>query len=567
VDDNPRLNQKVVKREICPGRTIGSVATWRWCLLPAVLVGAFGDRAAAQGPTVDTSVPALPGAAGSLLGPAPGSGSSLLGPTPGAGGGSFNNLPGEGAILGGRAGVSTPRGIPTSISSPGFGAGPTELQMPISSPQPAPVSPTTTPFYGTLELPQAENDGPPDGLTLDRAIDITLDRSLDLRGKFMEIPLSRADTLQASLRSNPVFYQDGQLLQYGGTSTKFSRMAPGGPSQFDTNVSYPFDISHKRQARTMVATRAERVLEALYQDAIRQRIDDVYGAFVIALAARQTVRYARESVDGLGKLRVLNEQRYEKGVISIGELSAIRNKVRKAQLGLVDAEAAYRKAKMDLGSFMNLRPDEIASLELRGTIQDLAPPPPPLESLQKLATDERPDVMALRLGVVRAEADVRLARANAFSDVYVLWQPYTFQDNSPYGLKSQYSWALGVTVPLPIYNRNQGGILRARLNVSQSQIQLADMERQAKIDVAEAMIEYEVTRQEVQDLREQIIPDAKLVLDEWYKLWQKGERGQLDYIDALLDWNQTVKQYLDTAVRHRRSMLSLNTVVGRRIMP
>ena len=50
-----------------------------------------------------------------------------------------------------------------------------------------------------------------------------------------------------------------------------------------------------------------------------------------------------------------------------------------------------------------------------------------------------------------------------------------------------------MTVPLPIYNRNQGGIQRARLNVNQSQIQLADLERQARIDVEQAMIEYEVT--------------------------------------------------------------------------
>ena len=101
----------------------------------------------------------------------------------------------------------------------------------------------------------------------------------------------------------------------------------------------------------------------------------------------------------------------------------------------------------------------------------------------KMAVAERPDIVSFRLGIVRAEADVRLARANAFSDVYVLWQPYTFQDNTPYGLKSQYSWALGVTVPLPIYNRNQGGIERAKMNVSQSQIQLADQERQVQIDV------------------------------------------------------------------------------------
>ncbi len=344
-------------------------------------------------------------------------------------------------------------------------------------------------------------------------------------------------------------------------------MAPGGPSQFDTNVSYPLDVSHKRQARTNVATRAERVLEALYQDAVRQRIDDIYGAYVMALAARQTVVYAKQSVTGLGELRTLAEQRYEKKYISLGELNSVRIRLRNAQLGLVDSEAAYRKAKLDLGSLMNLTSKEILSLELLGMIDDLAPPPPPVELLQKLAVEERPDIVSLRLGIQRAEADVRLAKANAFSDVYVLWQPYTFQDNSPYGLKSQYSWALGVTVPLPIYNRNQGGILRAKLNVTQSQIQLADLERQARIDVEAAVLEYEVTLQEVKDLHDQVVPDAKQVRNEARALFQKGEKSMPDLIDASLAYNQVVKQYLDTAVRHRRSMLSLNTVVGRRIMP
>ena len=187
------------------------------------------------------------------------------------------------------------------------------MQMPISSPQPAPVSPTTTPFYGTLEIVTQDDDGPPDGVTLDQAIDITLERSLDLRSKFLEIPMARADILQANLRSNPIFYQDGQLLQYEGTSTQFTRAAPGGPSQFDTNITYPLDVSHKRQARTGVATRPRSVLEALFQDAVRQRIDDVYGAFVTALAARQTVRYAKQSVEGLVDVLEQNEAAIREG--------------------------------------------------------------------------------------------------------------------------------------------------------------------------------------------------------------------------------------------------------------
>src|SRR5262249_19121473 len=157
----------------------------------------------------------------------PGSSTSLMGRTPGAGGSTFGNLPGAGGILTGRPGASVPRGIPTAAATPGAGPEPTALQEEIKAPQPEPVGPTPTPTYGTLDFPAAEDDGPPDGLTLERAIDITLERSLDLRSKFYEIPMARADTLQASLRANPIFYQDGQLLQYKGSP--FSRAAPGGP--------------------------------------------------------------------------------------------------------------------------------------------------------------------------------------------------------------------------------------------------------------------------------------------------------------------------------------------------
>jgi cobalt-zinc-cadmium efflux system outer membrane protein len=530
----------------------------------------WAGRAYGQGATVDTSVPRLPGGIGSALGPAPGAGNSALGTSPGAGGSAPSaNLPGAGGVLGGRAGPFSPKGVPTAITTPGVQTGPTQLQMPVTAPPSQPVAPTTPPLYGTLEIsPGPEGDGPPDGLTLEQAIDVTLQRSLDLRQKFVEIPMARADILQANLRANPVFYQDGQLLQYG--RGEYSRARPGGPQQFDTNVTYPLDVSFKRQARTRVATRAEMVLEAQYQDAVRNRIDDVYGAYVTALGARQTVRYAEASVSiqrGLGRLTELTRQLLEKGQIPLSDLNLVENKLRIARLGLRDAQASYRKAKLDLGSLMNLTADEASKMELRGRIDVEPPSPPSIEELRNIALADRPDLAAFRLGVARAHADVRLARANAYSDVFVLWQPYTFQDNSPYGVKSATSWALGVTVPLPIYNRNQGGISRAKLNVTQSQMQLADAERQVLIDVEKAVQEYEISRGLVAELKDQVEPDARQIRDAAFRLFLGGETSLLNYLQAQLDYNDVVKQYLDTAIRHRQSMLSLNTTIGRRIMP
>ncbi len=469
-------------------------------------------------------------------------------------------------MLGGRAGPYAPKGIPNSITTPGAQGGPTQLQMPVSAPRPQPVAPSSPALYGTLDMSGApEQEGPAGGLTLDQAIEVTLDRSLDLRQKFVEIPMARADTLQANLRANPIFYQDGQLLQY--RPGEYNRSRPGGPQQFDTNITYPLDVSFKRQARTRVAVRAERVLEALYQDAVRNRVDDVYGAYVVALGAKQTVVYARRSVQGLGRLTDLTRQLVERGSSPKAELDVVENKLRIARLGLRDAESSYRKARLDLGSLMNLTVAEASAMDVRGRIDIEAPPPPAIEELRKIALADRPDLAAFRLGVARANADFRLAKANAYSDVYVLWQPYTFQDNSPYGVKSATSWALGVTVPLPLYNRNQGGISRAKLNITQSQMQLADAERQVLIDVEKAVQEYEISRDLVAELHDQVEPDARQIRDAAFRLWQGGETSLLNYLQAQLDYNDVVKQYLDTAIRHRQSILTLNTTVGRRIMP
>src|SRR5262245_11562521 len=143
-----------------------------------VLIAASGSQhAVAQTPGGDS---------GSGL---PGSSSSLLGPSPGAGGGVFaGNSPGTGQLLGGRPGVSTPKGITPSITTPGTFS-PTLLQQPIAPPPEQPIAPSSTPLFGMLEVPaDPEDDGPASGVTLDKAIDLTLQRSLDLRSKYFEIP-------------------------------------------------------------------------------------------------------------------------------------------------------------------------------------------------------------------------------------------------------------------------------------------------------------------------------------------------------------------------------------------
>lgn len=523
----------------------------RWGLILGVIYWGGVRQTRAQGPTIEE---------GSLA--EPGSRDSMLPDAPGSGGGGLGNNPGDlGQILGGRPGASTPR-IPTLAVDPTQAPSPTSLQTGISAPKPRPTP--EAPFYGSLSLPEVlEDEGPPGGLSLDAAIDRALRENLDLRAKFFEIPQAQADILQAGLRANPILYADGQLIPYG----QYNRANNGGPAQFDVNVTYPVDVSRKRRARVVVATRAKRVLEALYQDAVRMRIDELYQSFIDVLAARQTIRYAAKSVEGLDKLLEVEQKKFQQDVTTRAEVKRVEIQRDSARIGLLDAEEQYRKTKRALGTILNLSPAEVESLEVQGTIFDKFSPPPPLEELNRIALNVRPDIVSYRLGIHRAEADVKLALANRYSDVFVLFQPYTFQNNTPYGLKSPHSWALGVTAPLAIFNRNQGGIQRAKLNVVQTQVQLATIERQALTEVAQAYREYETSLEMVRKIEKDILPDAEMVLSDSRRLFFGGEKDVTYYLNAQRDYNDLVKQYLDTMVRHRRSMLALNTALGHRVLP
>ncbi len=514
-------------------------------------------RAMGQAPTIEESGVLLKGAGGL---PTPGTMTSLLGPMPGSSGITFGMQPGRDDMILGRVGLGAPR-VPTSITTPGgVYQGPPRSQG-IAAPQPVPIPPPLR--YGSMELPVREDEGPPDGLTIDRAVELMIERNLDLQAKYLEIPQGRADVLTASLRANPIVYGDSQLVPYGTNSVQ----KPDGPTQYDFNISHPIDISHKRRARTAYANRALKVLEAQYQDAVRLAIANVYGVYVDILMARATVRYMEASLKGNDEYVRVTQGLYEKKNLTSADLDQAKSEREIVAVGLLDAEEALLKRKRVLGEILNLPPDQAERLEVRGTLADTAPPPPGLAELIQLAEDLRPDVVSYRMGIQAALANVKLQQANRFSDAYLLYQPYTFQNNAPFGKQSGTSWAIGVTVPLPLYNRNQGQIDRARINVTQTQQQLALFERKVVTEVQQALGEYVTSGRIERQIRERVLPGLKRAYEDRQELFREGETNKFVFLDAQRKYNDTVKAYLDSAARHRRSMLDLNTVVGQRILP
>jgi cobalt-zinc-cadmium efflux system outer membrane protein len=443
-------------------------------------------------------------------------------------------------------------------------------QLPIPQPrriafQPPVLESASVPAYGQLELPSRPEAevGPADGMTLDDAIDRLLQKNLNLLSLRFEVPMAQADVLTASLRNNPIFYADSQLVPYG----HYSNQRPGGQLQYDINVTLQLDVWRKRRARTLVAERAKRATEAQLQDAVRLQIDNLWTAYVDVVAAVKTLEFSETYVRGITALHKLVSDLFQRGQRTEAEVLAVAAQLRQAEIQVREARQSIQKTKNTLALLLDLPPAEAESFQVRSIFYDVRPLPVSTEELNETARDSRPDLASFRLGLQRAQADVLLARRSRYSDVYLLYQPYTLQNNTPLGLKSAYSYAFGVTVALPVYNRNQGNIHRSELNAVQSKYELAGQERQVRYDVVEAVREFDLSRLAVLELQRDVLPASRRVRDAAWRRFQGGFTSAMEYLDAQKDYNEVVRNYRDAVVRHRRAMLDLNTAVGVRVLP
>jgi cobalt-zinc-cadmium efflux system outer membrane protein len=480
-------------------------------------------------------------------------------PQPGDSGSGFGVQPGGSSILGGRPGRTRP-----IVPSPRTNSRPPPLISPQAPKrgQPAeelPLGPMS------LDVPIApSDDGPPDGLTLDAAVDLLNRSSLTLKARQLDIPQARADELTASLRANPFVYGGAQLLPYKRYSLQSN---PGGPAQYDINVTYPVDLSRKREARIASAFQARRTVEAQFQDAVRQEVDSLYTAYVDVLAARETLRFSQASLAAIDQAvasQGKTDDKSDEAQLQRDHVDVHRDSV---ELGILDAQANLQQSRRALATLLNIPREYADRVELRGSLRDAQNNVAETDDLIAMALVARPDLNAYRMSLCRAMADVRLAKANRLSDIYVLYEPYTYQDNGPFGFPGAKSWAVGATVPLPVYDRNQGNIRKASFNVEQSKLEVEAVERRVAAEVDDARAEYVISRELVTRIERHLLPAARRVRDDSLKLSEKAGGDIYAYLIAQRDYQDLVRQYRDALVRHRRSMLKLNSVVGMRILP
>jgi len=396
-----------------------------------------------------------------------------------------------------------------------------------------------------------------DVVTVDRAIREALEKNLSLLAERYNVSVADARIVQARLRPNPVLSLGLDYQNFLGED-----WTPGnqGPQEWNARVDYQIERGGKRARRVEVAQEVKEVARLELLNTTRGLVLDVENAFLDVQAARDALDLAKANLASLEEIARINGDRVRAGDLAKVEMIRSRVAALQARTAVTGAELKLRTAKSHLQLLLG-RPTLSESFDVAGEIRHDEPLVMP-DDLKADAFHLRPDLLALQRDQARSQADLRLQIAQGKID-------YTFGVEYHHQYDLIHGDALGFffSAPIPIFNRNQGEIERARQEDHQIETRIKAMQAQIANEVINAYQQYASSRTLLQSIEKDAIPEAKDVRQITEYSYKRGEASLLEFLDAQRAFNDTMQTYNDARADYARSLYLLDSVSGRGINP
>jgi cobalt-zinc-cadmium efflux system outer membrane protein len=381
-------------------------------------------------------------------------------------------------------------------------------------------------------------------LSLPDALELAMRQNPTLRAQQFALQSTKAGEVTAALRPNPTMTFLGE--QFGGASS-------ASQVQYTVNIGQPIELGGKRQRRIESARAATQVSGYQLEDVRRQTTLQVKSAFAGALIAREQVSLAAQNLKTLDDVERLQRLRVEKGDLSQLELLRIQVQRFTFERDAADARQALAAAKIALRAAAG-NANIAEEFEVVGEL-GFTDVPLDRTALIRAALDSRPDLKAAEADRARARADHRLAKANAWWDVTPELEYQRIGPDNTIGF--------GFSVPIRIFDRNQGEIERTRAEIAR-----VDAVRQATALQVLATLDTDLAtattqRERVASLRDTYLPKATQTRDTVDYAYRRGGLSLLDFLDAQRSYRETALAHLQALGAYLVALYQLEADVGR----
>jgi outer membrane protein, heavy metal efflux system len=370
----------------------------------------------------------------------------------------------------------------------------------------------------------------------------------------------RAQEITANLRPNPDF-----TLTADGTQISPSRgvWQPFAGTFISPGISELFERRHKRGLRYQAAKEGTAVGVAQQSDLERTLLFNLRSAFVGVLQAKAVLKLSEDNLAYYDKILKISRDRYEAGDIAQIDFQRLELGRLQYESDLQTAIVNLRTTKINLLALLDDR-RTIDSFDVEGPF-DFSEQLDSLDAYRKDALDTRPDLQAAVLTVKQAETNYKLAEANGSTDPTVgVWFTHNGSFNNPDALNTL---GASVSIPLRIFDRNQGEKLRTKIDITHSEKLARAAETQVFSDVDTAYANVNANIILLKPYKAKYLDEAVHVRDTVLFSYQHGGASLLDFFNAESDYRTVELSYVNLIGTYLTSAAQLNEAVGREVIP
>ena len=271
----------------------------------------------------------------------------------------------------------------------------------------------------------------------------------------------KAEEITAHLRPNPDF-----TLSADGTQIAPSHgvWQPFAGTFVSPAVSQLFERRNKRNLRYEAAKQGTAIGAAQASDSERTLLFNLRNAFVGVLQAKAVLQLAQNNLEYYDKILKVSRDRFDAGDIARIDLDRLELQRLQYESDLQNAIVNLRTTKINLLALLDDR-RPIDSFDVVGTF-DFSEDMMSLDDYRKDALNSRPDLRAAVLTVQQSETNYKLAEANGSTDPTIgVWFTHNGSFNNPDALNTL---GASVSIPLRIFDKNQGEKLRTKLDIQRN---------------------------------------------------------------------------------------------------
>jgi cobalt-zinc-cadmium efflux system outer membrane protein len=381
------------------------------------------------------------------------------------------------------------------------------------------------------------DDAGASGLTLEQAVAATMENSPDLNVINFNARLSEAEMLAAAVFPNP--------------ELKFEYENFDEPEKTLT-IGYLLEIGGKRALRMDVAATAAE-LASVERDAARvELIYKTATAFIDVLAAQENLRIAMEKEKLANHVYEISRERADAGRVSPLEVITAEIKQRNARLEMQQAEDALLIARTILAAMWGGSP---VDFKTAAGAFDRIQPIPSLDALSA-AINGSPMIQVKQSEIKVAENSLRLEKRNRIPDLSISGgvKKADASDDTIY--------IVGVSLPIPLFDRNQAGVSRAAGELARGFAALAAEKNRLSKDLAIAYQTLKTAYQQANTIQTDILPSAQNVLAGIQEGYQEGEFSFLDMLEAQSTLYETHESYVRSLGQYHHAVIDLEKLLG-----